>query len=110
MTIMADNWMTTSETAVALGVSVRTIQHRLANREYQTKTEGSKKYILLPDGGNNAPDYDTSTNAINQPLADWHPDFAQTMPVLGSDLVQRKTAPILSLSPIKRVTLVPIMR
>jgi len=65
---MADNWMTTSEASVALGVSVRTIQRRLADGEYETRTEGGKKYILLPDDGNNAPNYDEILEARDELL------------------------------------------
>ena len=50
---MAENWLSISEAAAMLGISVRTLQRRLADNEYQTKTEGNKKYVLLPTGGNN---------------------------------------------------------
>lgn len=46
---MAEKWLTISEAAARLGISTRTLQRRLADGDYQTKTEGNKKYVLLPN-------------------------------------------------------------
>lgn len=46
---MSDSWLAMSEAATCLGVSVRTLRRRLADGEYESKTEGTKKYVFLPD-------------------------------------------------------------
>lgn len=48
---MTDEWLTMTEAAARLGVSERTVQRRVANGDYETKTEGGRKYVLLKTVG-----------------------------------------------------------
>jgi len=56
---MTDEWLTMTEAAARLGVSERTVQRRVANGDYETKTEGGRKYVLLPIVG------DADNNTMN---------------------------------------------
>lgn len=57
---MEDKWLTTAEAAVVLGVSERTVQRRASSGIYESKTEGGRKYVLLPDDATNTTDDDST--------------------------------------------------
>ena len=62
---MSDEWLTMTEAAAKLGVSERTVQRRVANGDYETKTEHSRKYVRVGDADINA-----DTNSTDEQIAD----------------------------------------
>ena len=57
---MTDEWLTLTEAAARLGISERTLQRRIADETFQTKTEHGRKYVLLTGDGT-----DTTTDSQN---------------------------------------------
>lgn len=49
---MTEEWLTLTEAAARLGISERTLQRRIADGKFQTKTEHGRKYVLLTDDSN----------------------------------------------------------
>lgn len=68
---MTDEWLTMTEAAAKLGVSERTVQRRVANGDYKTKTENSRKYVYVGDADVNA-----DTDSTDEQTADSFDDVS----------------------------------